>query len=201
MTGSSRSTVPGPRFLRWLGLVVLSWLLAIPMVVTVSSTACACSCVAMSVPEQVDRADLVAVGEVRRVTKRSEPWQYVSRHLELEVALTRVHKGPSDSLVTVRTYDQSASCGIEPEVGQEILLFARADDGAWGTNICDGTGALTDQRVAQVVRVAGPGTAVTPPPARSGLSSALTTPWAPMIVVALVLGAAGATVTVVRRRR
>lgn len=136
------------------GVMVLTWQNPAP--------AAACSCAVSNVKEQAEVVDIVAEGTVTsadRVLQGSstDPVLY-------QFTPTKVWKGEVTGPLEFTSAADSASCGIEAvEPGTTIMLFARRDGSTWSTNLCDGTGAVTEEKVAELTTLLGEPTAVPAP--------------------------------------
>lgn len=123
--------------------------------------AAACSCAVTSSPELAKMADLVAEGVVVGVDRPAEP-QSSAEDVTYSVELTRVWKGPDLPQVAVLSAVSGASCGLEGiDEGAVIALFSKEDGDAWRSNLCDGTGPMTDAVEAELTAALGEPTKVT----------------------------------------
>lgn len=88
----------------------------------------ACSCAPPSDPRaELEHADAVFSGRVLEVEPEGEERGF--RRLAVRFALDRVWKGvPEGDEVTVRTAEQSATCGYAFEPGEEYLVYAYESD-------------------------------------------------------------------------
>ncbi|MBB1510316.1 hypothetical protein [Tessaracoccus sp. MC1756] len=136
------------------GIGVVSWQQA--------PRAAACSCVAQSVTEHAESADLVAEGVVVGVDRPENP-QTSMDDATYTVELTRLWKGPEAPQVAVLSPVSGASCGLEGlSEGMTIALFSRDDNGVWRSDLCDGTGPMTEAMAAELSAAEGEPTVLTP---------------------------------------
>jgi hypothetical protein len=105
-----------------------------------------------------------------------------ARPVTHEVAVTEVYKGAAAATTFVGSAAEGASCGIEVETGREYVLFAREDASGLRAGFCDGTRPVSDELVAEVEAVTGPGRPMkgaTPSATPSATVTASETPSAP----------------------
>ena len=139
---------------------------ALSLVILVPSAAFACSCVQLSVAEQVERADLVVKGSIEArdegppkvISSSADPVTYT-------VAVDEVLKGASGPVAKVESAAQSASCGLEVQVGRSYVIFAEVahaahavDDGVYEASLCGGTSGARPGFVSQVAAITGAAT-------------------------------------------
>lgn len=120
----------------------------------------ACSCAMFSTGQQVEDADLVVRGTIVGTEDPEGSLATISsaRPVTHEVAVTEVYKGDAAATIFVGSAAEGASCGIEVETGREYVLFAREEDGAGlSAGFCDGTRPVSDELVAEVEALTGPG--------------------------------------------
>ena len=138
---------------------LLALLLALPLalvgVLAASAPASACSCQPMTFKQQVNRADLVFVGDVAAATPSGNDVTY-------DVVAARVFKGELQSAaVQVTTAGDPAACGLGPlEEGQTWLLLTLGGT----TSTCDGSALATTEVMEDAQRLLGIGTRLAPPP-------------------------------------
>ncbi|MBB1517189.1 hypothetical protein H5398_14630 [Tessaracoccus sp. MC1679] len=146
-------------------LVVLAMLAATLMVSWQQAPrAVACSCVALTPAEQADMADVVARGTVVLVERPARPTSSLD-DATYTVELTQAWKGDPPGTVEVLTAVDGASCGWEGiEEGMEIILFAQPDGAAWRSNLCSGSGPVTEGITADLTAHLGEPTPVEPSP-------------------------------------
>ena len=192
---------------------VLSMLLAGLTVgwVAGASPAHACSCVIGDPAQQFDGADAVFLGNVASREKTDSPWQ---RLYTIEV--TRVFKGdvaPVQEVVAV--WDGGGSCGIRlPRAGSVLIIgsteknvmagpIADGQYGTWGCSGSEGADAAPasygDGWRPKAEEPSGGGTFAPEPT----LVSPASEPWAPFVVIAVVLvliAGIGTALSVARRR-
>lgn len=125
----------------------------------------ACSCVEASVPEMIQRADVVARVRVTKIERSKEGDSAALAHYTM--APDRVWKGDiADQPFVVASASSGASCGLEGFVaGHELILFARADGAGWTADLCGGTATVESGREAEVVAALGAGRPVSAAPA------------------------------------
>lgn len=148
-----------------------NWLIAVVMFiggVTVAAApslpAAACSCVQATPTEQAELAELVAVGTI---TEHEEPAgaTWTTDDATWTVQLAEIYKGSADTEIQVLSAMEGASCGWDHvRVGQEIVVFARADGTQWRSNLCDGSGPATAAITDELATALGAPTAVSQPP-------------------------------------
>ncbi len=126
--------------------LLLAALAAAALVVIAPQAAVACSCVQMSVAEQVDRADTVLAGTV----EWSSTDQVSTRVYSLRV--DTVYKGEAAEVERVETAASEAACGLgEYAAGKRLLVFAQgAHPGRLSADLCGGS-AVFDQATADQV--------------------------------------------------
>jgi len=172
---------------------------ALSFVILVPSTAFACSCVAISVADSVEGADLVVKGSIedrdegppKIIQSSGDPVTYT-------VAVADVFKGESGPVTKVESAAESASCGLQVEVGRSYVIFAHArGDGSYEANLCGGTSPAGTGFVAEVEAITGPATA----PDDSILPPTGGPPLAAMALGGLLLAGVAVVAAVVLRRR
>lgn len=112
-----------------------SSLLGIPASFFVVSAAFACSCIAMTVEERYDRADVVFTGTVKEVREEN---LYNRKYVRFDV--DTIWKGTYGEELWVYTPWDSAGCGVEFVKDKEYVVYSRRDEqGYLQTMLCDGT--------------------------------------------------------------
>lgn len=134
--------------------LLLAFVAALFAVVSVQAPAYACSCAAQTMKQQIDRADVVFVGEVVGST-------VVDQTMTYDVLAERVFKGELESAQTqVSTSSSTASCGLgEIADGERYLFLTQAGQ----TNLCSGSAPASTDALERVQRQLGVGTRVEPP--------------------------------------
>ncbi|GAA4895111.1 hypothetical protein GCM10025789_10680 [Tessaracoccus lubricantis] len=136
------------------GIGVVSWHQA--------PRAMACSCADLSIAEKAQSADLVAEGVVVGVD-RPENAVSSADDATYTVELTRLWKGPDVPQVAVLSALEGPSCGLEGiSEGTTIALFSRDDGGVWRSNLCDGTGPISESTIGEITAALGEPSALTP---------------------------------------
>lgn len=128
-----------------------------------TSPAHACSCAVEPIGDLARDAEVVVEGRVARVDRPSvnspstEPMTYT-------IEVSRVWRGPSDGRpLVVETASSGASCGLDIIAeGQQVLMVASMEQGRLTTNLCNGSGPATPDRITEVVATFGPGQHVAP---------------------------------------
>ena len=183
-------------------LLVVVAMLATTLVVSWQQAprAVACSCVALTPAEQADMADVVARGTVVLVERPARPTSSLD-DATYTVELTQAWKGDPPGTVEVLSAVEGPSCGWEGiDEGMEIILFATSDGGAWRSNLCSGSGPVTEGVAAELTAHLGEASPVEPSPgAPSAGVNLLANPAVAAGLIA-VLVAVGVAVWFVRRR-
>ncbi|MBX5445564.1 hypothetical protein [Sphaerobacter sp.] len=140
---------------RRIGLLVVA--VAVAVVAMLPMRALACSCIAMTTEERLERADVVFVGRVERVER---PIGKVFGSARVTLAAETVWKGPLQTHFDVEGGNGVGDCTVAFEVGERYVVFATGDPGnVLYTSVCDGTRRLTG---AADLAALGPGTPVAP---------------------------------------
>lgn len=155
-----------------------NWLIAVAIFlggVTVAATpalpAAACSCMQATPTEQAELADLVAVGTITDHEESADATRS-DADATWTVQLAGIYKGRGDGEVEVLSAMSGAGCGWDHvRVGQEIVLFARADGTRWRSNLCDGSGSATKAITDELATALGEPTPVAQSPVVSDLPS------------------------------
>ena len=192
---------------------VLALVAALSFLTLAPTPAYACSCVAGSTEEYVDRADVVVGG---RFVARDEPGRVVSSldPVTYTVEVDRVYRGAASAELEVLTAVSGASCGLEGiALGRPYLVYATYEGTELWAGLCGGTTAATPGLLREVEAVTGPAqppavqTATDPDPDRTAgpalrNSAARSGPaWWPWVLgTGLVVGAAAAARAVRRHR-
>ncbi len=139
-------------------LAVLVLVIAAAGVVPVRpvSPAVACSCVAMSLSEQVERSEvvlrgmIVSIEEPRVVTSSTQERAYV-------IEVTQVWRGTVGNPVRVHSAISGGSCGIEGwSVGDDVLLLGeRRGDRDAATTLCSGSGQAESEHLKELTGLLG----------------------------------------------
>lgn len=140
--------MPSPRTLRLLVLTIVGLALLPVPVVALATPASACSCSEdPDVQVSYDASDVVVSGSMAAQDVAADGESAVH-----EVAVTSVHQGEASATLRYRTPGDGASCGYEPQVGTEVLVFLRAGERGLSTTICAGnrTGPLAPEDRAVV---------------------------------------------------
>ncbi|MDF2143531.1 hypothetical protein [Knoellia sp. p5-6-4] len=158
----------------------------------------ACSCPPNdSTAQQVERADVVVRGTLTEVPDPvgtgSDPWA------AYEVAVAEVFKDEPSATIIVRSPVGDATCGIGVREGPEYLVLAGRARSELRASLCDGTRLVSNELVAEVEAVTGPGTLVeahtsTAPRGQTPTGTPLAAPEhpdGPGIALPLGVGAAG----------
>ncbi|WP_078379186.1 hypothetical protein [Sutcliffiella halmapala] len=103
-----------------------------------ASTSFACSCLPPGSPSQeLDKSDAVFTGEVTGIKGK------YNSTVEAKINVKESWKGIDATEVTVYTANDSASCGIDFEVGKEYIIYAYLEDGNYTTYLCTRTAELS----------------------------------------------------------
>lgn len=125
--------------------------------------ALACSCAEPDTEQLLGYADTVAVGELTAIEPppaRADGNFDSSDRVTYTASVETVLKGDPDQPLVFRSASHGASCGLEGmQVGQDYVFFVR--DGE--STLCDGTARATEQLIAEVEAVTGPGQPVAAP--------------------------------------
>ncbi|MEX0787990.1 MAG: LPXTG cell wall anchor domain-containing protein [Anaerolineales bacterium] len=149
----------------------------------------ACSCVAPGSPTAaLTEADAVFSG---RVLSIETPGGYESLRVQMDV--DKVWKGPVQAVIEVRTGRDSAGCGFTFEQGKSYLVYAYESEGSLVATLCSRSNLL--DQAAEDTAALGAGTDA---PAASAAGGSIQ--W-PLVVLGVLLVAAGAIVTLRRRRQ
>lgn len=138
---------------------LLALLVALPTallgVVASSVPAHACSCAPLTFKQQVNRADVVLVGEVSAEPVSQGPV------LTYDVVADRVFKGELASSATqVSTAADPAACGLGELLPGETYLFLLKEG---STSVCQGSAPASTDVLERVQRQLGIGTRLEPP--------------------------------------
>jgi hypothetical protein len=117
--------------------MVAAALLGILGVLVNPRPAYACSCMALSSAQALRQADAVFVGTV---TKKTPVGSESSGWTDVRFQVSRVYKGTVYSDQVVATAQQSAGCGLNPDIGSAWVIFADFT--------IEGTGKRTVERLA-----------------------------------------------------
>lgn len=119
------------KLLAILAVFVLGWLGA--------PIAAACSCVELSLEEQVEQADIIAHVRVVEVNADDE-----AMHIFTDVM--RTWKGELPPQIHVVSAVGESACGItRPEEGSQLLVFGRDNNLSYLVDLCSGTTAYTSE--------------------------------------------------------
>lgn len=113
-------------------------------VLSVSTPACACSCVPVTPAEAQSEADVVLVGTAVRTLGTIDPDS--PEPITFQFSVEAVVKGPSltEPSIQVQTSASSDACGISFEVGARYAVYAVHSDGALFATVCGGTYRLAN---------------------------------------------------------
>lgn len=140
--------------LRPLSLLLLGGLVACLSVVLTPSAAQACTCRNQPLPQQLKRADVVAVGTVTDVAKANNGDVFT-------VSVAHAFAGDVSTPLLVRT--GADSCAVTMEPGGRYLVVGAEQGSTVTTNQCSGTQPVSNDTLRIVQRVLGPGDSVDPP--------------------------------------
>jgi hypothetical protein len=133
-------------------LVVVLALLVVPLMWLGAEPAAACSCVARTVPELVEDADVVVNA---RLVREDADLQRAA----LTFMGSERYKGDVTPGFEVETSAQSSACGLVGMVeGQRYVVFLQDEGGTLSASSCGGTARARPPLVEQVEAVTGPGT-------------------------------------------
>jgi hypothetical protein len=148
--------------------VVFAALLVLP-----TSPAWACSCVAVTAAQAVDRAEVVMRGTLEHVAEPrgfSEPTTGAPAR-SYRFTVSRVYEGSAPTTAWVGSAKDGASCGLEGlEPGRAYVVVAKQRGEALWADLCGGTAPVATGLLADVEAVTGPGQG--PVAAATGASSA-----------------------------
>lgn len=184
-------------------------LAALVLAILFAAPAWACSCIALTPAEHAERGDLVARVAVSGIDT-SAVKGFSGDPVRYTLTAHTVWKGPKQAEYLVTSAVSSATCGLELSMGDDVVLFARADGDGWTATTCDGTAPATPTLVADVEQALGagqPAVATSPsapatnqapatsaPPTAAGVPTAVLWMFSTLVVVALaviVLAAVG----------
>ena len=140
-------------------LVVL--ILGLMTVVVTDSSAHACACKQLTLPQKVNKASAVFSGVL---TMASGPTNTGKRQtMSYDVKVDRVYKGDiTSATVTVRS--EVSDCGLTGmSADNRYLFFVRANGTNLLANGCGGTGPATSAKTQRLVALLGQGTTPIPP--------------------------------------
>lgn len=144
--------------MRMLGTCVVTLL----AVVLSSGVASACSCAAMTMAEQVDRAGIVVRGTFERIEAPDEAGRNAGDPAVYTLVPTHVWKGDVIDTFTVVMAPDGAACGLEGfREGSDVVLFATDYGEGLTADLCGGTSAATSDLVDEVSGILGAGEPVT----------------------------------------
>lgn len=108
------------------GMLAATW--------THAPNARACTCdVPLSVVQEFERSDAVFLGEVL-------DHSLAGNHRRIHVGVVQSWKGVTTHYACVNSPPNSASCGIVPEIGEQLLIYAQGAPSALWTHSCTRTG-------------------------------------------------------------
>ncbi len=116
-----------------LALVMFTWSL-IP-----APDAVACSCAPTTVPELVENADAVFLGEVTAIGPAGDVW-----HRQVNFHILQSWKGVTGTEVGVFTGIGGGDCGAGAPVGERLLVYGFASGSELYMSICSTTGSEQD---------------------------------------------------------
>lgn len=115
------------------------FLIALVVVISVSGTATACTCIGTRTPtEEAAWSDAVFTGMVVNIGPAVHDY-----HVEVELLVSSSWKGVHTVHTKVTTGEDSAGCGYEFQVGQQYLVYAYGDLDDLFTDICRRTTHLS----------------------------------------------------------
>lgn len=162
--------------------LLLIVLLAVPVVVLAGAPAQACSCADLTPQRMLEHSVAAFEGVVEE-----------RRDGVTGFEVDRVWAGEVTEHVEVAHTTDGGSCGIDPEPGERLAVFAYREDGVLSTGLCD----VTDS-TATVEQALGAGE---PPVAgASEIDEASGVPVVPLVLGGLTLAAVGGSIAVRRRR-
>jgi hypothetical protein len=105
----------------------------------------ACSCLPPGAPlDEMASATAVFAGRVMNIEVAGGEAISPDDAVTVTFGVSRLWKGPEESVVTVTTPRDSASCGIDFQNGQEYLVYATGSQAELSTNLCSRTASLAD---------------------------------------------------------
>ncbi|BDH62463.1 hypothetical protein MTP04_25930 [Lysinibacillus sp. PLM2] len=124
--------------------VIFSFLIAFSFNFTATETY-ACSCAAPGTPtEELNRSTAVFSGEVIKIVdpNKDADIQSSADLLEVQLKVKETWKGVDETVVTLYTARESASCGFNFTLNEEYLVYANKSEDALQVNICSRTAPL-----------------------------------------------------------
>ncbi|MFC3491174.1 hypothetical protein [Glycomyces rhizosphaerae] len=155
-------------------------------------SACACSCAEQTEAEAFEAADAVFAGTLTRRDGGGFPLGSPDDPATLEFEVDDVYKGDIAEVQGLLTSGSEASCGWDPPVGEDYLVFAYLEGGKLNVGFCGGSRAL-DERSPEF-----DAEAVAPVAGEAGLAK--TELWPFGVAGALLVAATGAGWWFLRRR-
>lgn len=139
--------------------LILALVLALSGLVVATETAtAACRCQAADAERQAQRADVVFVGTVDKVTEQPRSYRY-------DVTATHAYKGTVDRRTSVASAAQASACGLgELKVGKDYVFLARGEAPPYTATTCDGSGPANPDRITRLEALLGAGTPIQEPP-------------------------------------
>jgi hypothetical protein len=119
-------------------------------------SACACSCVEQTDAEAFEGADAVFTGTLTRSDEGGFLSGSSTDPTTLEFAVDQVYKGDVAEVQGILTSASEASCGWEPPVGEEYVVFAYLEGGKLNAGFCGGSRALDERAPAIDAEAAAP---------------------------------------------
>ncbi|MDQ4084493.1 MAG: hypothetical protein M3165_01615 [Actinomycetota bacterium] len=144
---------------RAVGRIVAAVAVVVAGVLLTPGTAYACSCVTADPAEFARNADVVVVGTIegQRDPRRWWPMQSSGDPVSYTVRVDRVFKGRVGPVVVVGSVRDSATCGIEVDIGGAYVVYADRDgSGDLRANSCGGTAEADALALAAAGRTLGP---------------------------------------------
>ncbi|KGR90458.1 hypothetical protein CD30_11645 [Ureibacillus massiliensis 4400831 = CIP 108448 = CCUG 49529] len=124
--------------------LIFSFLIAFSFNFT-ATEAYACSCAAPGSPtEELNMSTAVFSGKVIKIVDPNKDAEIQSSAdlLEVQLKVKETWKGVDETIVTLYTARESASCGFNFTLNEEYLVYANKSDGALHVNLCSRTAPL-----------------------------------------------------------
>ncbi|HET8586793.1 MAG TPA: hypothetical protein VFM74_02865 [Candidatus Limnocylindria bacterium] len=131
--------------MRAAGAGIFAVLIGVALGLAPTNVVLACSCATLAGDDQLSNADLAFVGVVTGVQTSARPAVDGFSLVGFRFNIETVQKGSvSDRAVTIQSPTDSASCGVEFQVGERWQVFADANPaaGALVTGLCSGNQLL-----------------------------------------------------------
>lgn len=140
------------------GFYCAALLLSGLMWISLPSRALACSCMAMSIEEQVER--FRGMGDDARIfegTATGMEQSDAAAPIRYRFEVQQAWLGEVPAEFEVETPPDSAACGTTFELERDHLVFASRIGGVWTTTLCDPNMASDDPQAVEAVALLGAG--------------------------------------------